>query len=200
MLKDGRAWGGTGIGILASFTIGLLATGRPWGLQAAWGDLATWITAIATIGLLAGAIVTAVYVIRTFRAQTQEISDQADMLNIQSDRLEPQERQFEDQPKINQKCDELFDKQLRESEQLARTLERQQAEAIDLKPGLPMRPVPATTSSYTEESTTLVSPMSRGARSGTSRPGSGLHQAPISRKRASQVCISPCQGSLAHAA
>jgi hypothetical protein len=98
-------------------------------------DGPTWITAIATVGLLIGAAVTAVYAIRAFSVQTKEISDQADVLKIQSSRLELQERQFEDQRKINQKRDALLDKQIRESEQWARTFERQQAEMIDLGPG-----------------------------------------------------------------
>jgi hypothetical protein len=106
------------------------AGGSVWAI-----DVPTWITAIATVGLLTGAIVTAIYAIRAFRAQAKEISDQADLLGIQSSRLELQERQFEDQRKINQKRDELLDKQIKESEQWARTFERRQAEMIDLEPG-----------------------------------------------------------------
>ena len=102
-------------------------------------DVPAWITAIATVGLLAGAIVTAVYAIRAFRAQAKEISDQAGLLGIQSSRLELQERQFEDQRKINQKRDELLDKQIRESEQWAHTFERRQADQIDLAP-IPISP------------------------------------------------------------
>ena len=103
---------------------------------------ATQLTAIATAVLAVFAIITAVYAVRAFRKQSKEVSDQAEMLQVQSSRLELQERQFEEQRPINRKRDELLDKQIRESEQLARTLERQQAEAIDLKPGSTTRPVP----------------------------------------------------------
>lgn len=113
----------------------MLIFGSPWHLPPNWGDIPTWITAIATIGLLAGAVITAVYAVRAFRAQAKEISDQAGVLKIQSSRLELQERQFEDQRRINQKRDELLDKQIRESEQWAQTFERRQADAIDLEPG-----------------------------------------------------------------
>lgn len=133
LLRSRIAWGVAGL--LAGFAVGLLVSGKPWNLPPAWGDIPTWITAIATVGLLAGAIITAVYAVRAFR-------DQADMLKVQSNRLGLQERQFEDQRKINQKRDELFDKQLRESEQRAMIIERQQAEMIELEPGSTSREVP----------------------------------------------------------
>jgi hypothetical protein len=103
---------------------------------------ATQLTAVATAVLAAFAIVTAVFAILAFRKQSREVSDQAEMLQVQSSRLELQERQFEEQRKINQKRDELFDKQLRESEQRTMIIERQQAEMIDLEPRSISREVP----------------------------------------------------------
>lgn len=103
---------------------------------------ATVFIAIATTVLAAGAIGTAVFAILAFRKQSKEVSDQAEMLKIQSGRLELQERQFEEQRTINRKRDELFDKQLRESEQRIMIIERQQAEMIDLEPRSTRREVP----------------------------------------------------------
>ena len=103
---------------------------------------ATQLTAVATATLAVFAILTTIYAIRAFRKQSQEVSDQASMLEVQSSRLELQERQFEEQRTINRKRDELFDKELRESKQRTLTIERQQAELIDLKPSSAMRPVP----------------------------------------------------------
>jgi hypothetical protein len=64
------------------------------------------------------------------------------MLQIQSGRLGLQEREFEEQRTINRKRDELFGKQLRESEQRIMIIERQQAEMIDLEPRSTLREVP----------------------------------------------------------
>jgi hypothetical protein len=50
------------------------------------------LTAIGTVVLAVFAIVTAVYAIRAFRKQSQEVSDQASMLKVQSDQLEEQRR------------------------------------------------------------------------------------------------------------
>jgi hypothetical protein len=96
---------------------------------------ATVFVAIATTVLAAGAIVTVVFAILAFRKQSKEVSDQAEILQVQSSRLGLQERQFEEQRTINRKRDELFDRQLRESEQRAMIIERQQAGMIDLDPG-----------------------------------------------------------------
>ena len=103
---------------------------------------ANQLAAVATVALAVFALAAAILAGLAFWKQSKEVSDQAEALQVQSSRLELQERQFEEQRKINRKRDELLDKQIRESEQLARTLERQQAEAIDLKPGSTMRPVP----------------------------------------------------------
>jgi hypothetical protein len=142
LMKNWRVLTLCGGCVFAGFLLGLLIFGSPWHLPPAWGDIPSWITGLATVGLLIGAIITARYAIKAFRAQAQEISDQADMLQIQSDRLELQERQLEDQRKINQKRDELFDKQIRESEQRTMIIERQQAEGIGLEPGSTTREVP----------------------------------------------------------
>lgn len=53
-------------------------------------------------GLLAiFAILTTIYAVRAFRKQSQEVSDQASMLKVQSDRLEVYRRQIDEQREIN---------------------------------------------------------------------------------------------------
>ena len=103
---------------------------------------ATVFIAIATTVLAAGAIVTAVFCDPRLPQASKEVSDQAEMLKIQSGRLGLQERVFEEQRTINRKRDELFGKQLRESEQRIMIIERQQAEMIDLEPRSTLREVP----------------------------------------------------------
>jgi hypothetical protein len=140
LLGSRIAWGVAGL--FAGFAVGLLVSGEPWHLQSAWGDIPTWITGVFTAILAVFAIVTAYYARQAFIKQSQEVSDQAEMLKVQSDRLGLQERQFEDQRRINQKRDELFDKQLSESEQRSMIIERQQAEMIDLEPRSTSREIP----------------------------------------------------------
>lgn len=41
-----------------------------------WGDVPTWVTAIATVLLFIGAVVTAIYAIRAFRLQRQQLNEQ----------------------------------------------------------------------------------------------------------------------------
>lgn len=60
-------------------------------------DLSGEITAIATAVLAFFAIVTAIYAIRAFRTQSQEVRDQAEMLMVQSGQLELQRQQLGDQ-------------------------------------------------------------------------------------------------------
>lgn len=55
-------------------------------------DLAGEITAITTAVLAAFAIVTGIYAVRAFRNQSQEVSDQASMLQIQSEELAEQRK------------------------------------------------------------------------------------------------------------
>ena len=77
--RDRRVQGLVGIGIVVGFLIGLLVFGKPWGLPPAWGDIPTWISAIATIGLLIGAIITAVYAIKAFGAQSVQLKEQREI-------------------------------------------------------------------------------------------------------------------------
>jgi len=74
-------------------------------------DLSGEITALATAVLAVFAIVTAVYAVRAFRKQSQEISDQASMLKVQSDQLEEQRKINVEQTKVL----ELQAAELRES-------------------------------------------------------------------------------------
>jgi hypothetical protein len=60
-------------------------------------DLSGEITAIATAVLAAFAIVTGIYAVRAFRKQSQEVSDQASMLQIQSEQLAEQRKVNEEQ-------------------------------------------------------------------------------------------------------
>ncbi len=53
-------------------------------------NLSGEITAIATAVLAVFAIITAVYAVRAFRKQSQEVSDQANLLKVQSDQLAEQ--------------------------------------------------------------------------------------------------------------
>lgn len=86
-------------------------------------DVPTWITAIATVGLLIGATVTAIFAIRAFRKQSQEVTDQAEMLKIQSGQLE-------EQRKINTLQAKDLEESLRERTRLRRITEREQADAV----------------------------------------------------------------------
>ena len=73
-LKNWRVLPLSGICLFAGFLVGMLIFGSPWHLPPAWGDIPTWITAIATVGLLAGAIITAVYAVRTFGEQARQVA------------------------------------------------------------------------------------------------------------------------------
>lgn len=70
-------------------------------------DLSAEITAIATMVLALFAIITAVYAVRAFRKQSQEVSDQATMLKLQSEQLAEQRR-------INEKQTEVLELQASE--------------------------------------------------------------------------------------
>ena len=105
------------------FMIGLLIFGKPWQLLPAWGDIPTWISAIATTGLLIGAIITAKYAIKAFRAQSKEVGDQATMFKVQSDQLEEQRT-------INALQAKDLEESLKERERLRRVTEREQADAV----------------------------------------------------------------------
>ena len=64
------------------------------------GDLSAEVTAIATAVLAAFAIVTAYYARKAFLKQSQEVSDQASMLKVQSDQLEQQRKINAEQTKV----------------------------------------------------------------------------------------------------
>ena len=118
-LKDGRVLIFCGSCVFAGFLLGMLIFGSPCHLPPAWGDIPTWITAVATAGLLAGAVVTAIYAIRAFRAQSKLVSDQAEMLKVQS-------QQLEEQRKINERQIEVLELQAAE---LRESLEERKREA-----------------------------------------------------------------------
>lgn len=123
LLRDLRVWSLVGAGVGVGFVIGLLIFGKPWHLPPAWGDIPTWISAIATVGLLIGAIITAQYAIKAFRAQSKEVGDQATMLKVQSDQLDEQRT-------INALQARDLEESLKERERLRRITEREQADAV----------------------------------------------------------------------
>ena len=82
-------------------------------------DLSGEITAIATAVLAVFAIVTAVFAMLAFRKQSKEVSDQADMLGIQSGQLA-------EQRKINAEQTRVLDLQAKE---LQESLEQREREA-----------------------------------------------------------------------
>jgi hypothetical protein len=63
-------------------------------------DLSGELTAIATAVLAFFAIITAVYAVRAFRKQSQEVHDQAAMLSIQSDQLAEQRKINAEQTRV----------------------------------------------------------------------------------------------------
>lgn len=101
------------------------AAGSIWAI-----DVPTWITAIATVGLLAGAIITALYAIRAFRAQAHEISDQGEMLKIQSGQLEEQRKINTEQMTVLGLQAEELRKSLEEREREAEQRHRAQASRV----------------------------------------------------------------------
>ena len=83
--------------------------------------LTGWITGIATGVLALFAIVTAYYAIRAFREQSKEVSDQAEMLGIQSEQLTEQRKINAEQIKVlklqARELRESIDEREREREQ-----------------------------------------------------------------------------------
>jgi len=75
---------------------------------------ATQLTAIATAVLAVFAILTGIYAIRAFRKQSKETSDQAKMLEVQSDRLEVYRTQVDEQREINDARGKVLELQARE--------------------------------------------------------------------------------------
>ena len=88
---------------------------------------ATQLTAAATAVLAVFAIVTGIYAIRAFRKQSKEVSDQASMLEIQSEQLAEQRKVNAEQTKVLA----LQASELRESleERTRDTAERRRAQA-----------------------------------------------------------------------
>lgn len=73
-------------------------------------DVPTWITAIATVGLLIGAIITAIYAIKAFREQAEELENQRQVNELQAKDLE---------------------ESLEERARLRQVAEREQADAVN---------------------------------------------------------------------
>jgi hypothetical protein len=63
-------------------------------------DLSGEITAIATALLAIFAILTTIYAVRAFRKQSQEVTDQASMLQVQSEQLAEQRKINAEQTKV----------------------------------------------------------------------------------------------------
>jgi len=122
-LKDWRLRIFGGVCIFAGFLAGMLIFGSPWHLPPAWGDIPTWITAIATVLLAVFAIVTAYYARQAFLKQSEEVSDQAKMLKVQSDQLEEQRT-------INALQAKDLEESLKERARLRRIAEREQADDV----------------------------------------------------------------------
>jgi hypothetical protein len=95
---------------------------------------AAWLTAGATTGLLVGAIFTAIYAMRAFRAQSREVAaieqqvkdqqqvtgQQGQLLELQSGQLGLQRQQLDEQRRINEAQTEILKLQAQElSESLA---------------------------------------------------------------------------------
>jgi NADH:ubiquinone oxidoreductase subunit 5 (subunit L)/multisubunit Na+/H+ antiporter MnhA subunit len=101
-LRDGRVLTLCGGTLFAGFLLGMLIFGSPWHLPPAWGDIPTWITAVATIGLLIGAIVTARYAIKAFRAQSDQLAEQRELNKEQTRVLRLQARELRNpSPNVN---------------------------------------------------------------------------------------------------
>jgi hypothetical protein len=83
---------------------------------------ATQLTAMATAVLAVFAIVTGIYAVRAFRKQSQEVSDQAEMLRIQSEQLAEQRKVNAEQIRVlalqAAELRESLEERKREAEQL----------------------------------------------------------------------------------
>jgi hypothetical protein len=95
---------------------------------------AAWFTAAATLLLAGLAVVTAIFAIKAFGKQAQEVRDQAGMLEVQSGQLETMRGQLAEMQKVSQSQLEVLSLQadeLRESlvERERETSERHRAQA-----------------------------------------------------------------------
>jgi hypothetical protein len=79
------------------------------------------------------AIVTAIYAIRAFRKQSHEVSDQAEMLKVQSGRLDPQSQQLREQREINALQAKDLHESLKERARQRQIAEREQADKVGLR-------------------------------------------------------------------
>ena len=93
-------------------------------------ELSGEITAIATAALAVFAIVTAWYARRAFLKQSQEVSDQTRMLEIQAGQLEQQRRQFNEQREVNEKQTKVLELQARELRKSLTEREREAARRV----------------------------------------------------------------------
>jgi hypothetical protein len=91
---------------------------------------ATQLTAIATAALAVFAILTTIYAVRAFRKQSQEVSDQASMLQVQSEQLAEQRKVNAEQIRVLA----LQAAELRESleERKREAVERRNAQAAQV--------------------------------------------------------------------
>jgi hypothetical protein len=72
------------------------------------------VTAVATAMLAVFAVVTAIFAIKAFGKQSQEVRDQAAMLKVQSDQLAAQRDQLRDQQALNARQTEVLELQAHE--------------------------------------------------------------------------------------
>ena len=93
---------------------------------------ATILTAIATVVLAVGAIITSVFAYLAFRKQSREISDQAEMLDLQRRQLAEQEKTNTEHVKVLTLQAEELRKSLRERERDADERRRAQASRVFL--------------------------------------------------------------------
>lgn len=133
VLRDGRVLGLVGAGVVAGFLIGLLIFGESWHLPPAWGDIPTWITGIGTVLLVAFAVITAYYARQAFRKQSQEVSDQAKMLAVQSEQLSEQRKINVEQTKVLALQASELDESLKERKREAEQRRRAQASRVFFK-------------------------------------------------------------------
>lgn len=86
-------------------------------------DVPAWIGTLATVGLLIGAIITAMYAIKAFRTQSEQLADQRKISERQTEVLELQATELR----------ESLDERERQA------VERRRAQAVNVYIGLPLR-------------------------------------------------------------
>jgi cell division protein FtsL len=93
-------------------------------------EVATWVAAIATVVLAAFAIVTAKYAKRAFEKQSQEVSDQAEMLDLQRKQLAAQEKTSAKQAEVLELQAKELGESLEQRKQAAEDKRRAQASEV----------------------------------------------------------------------